>query len=144
MTRRWSRPGPQPLARDQRTADRQDRHQRRGAAWRPWRRSGRARYPQALATPGVVRRRQQRFAEAERHPRTALQIDPAYARAYTNLGALLLQKQRWSDGAAMLRQAVALDPASAEAHNNLTSAVPARAARSRTGAAASAHALPVS
>jgi len=49
-------------------------------------------------------------ADAERHFRQAIRIDPGSARAHHNLGILLLDQGRAAEASAALDRAEALDP----------------------------------
>jgi len=56
---------------------------------------------------------------AEKHWRTAIQVQPGYAEAYNNLGILLYDSRRFEEAEAACRQAIALQPGYVEAYNNL-------------------------
>ena len=56
---------------------------------------------------------------AEKHWRTAIQIQPGYAEAYNNLGILLQELRRFDEAEAAFHQAIALQPGYAEACYNL-------------------------
>ena len=59
------------------------------------------------------------FSQAEKLYRQAIELNPNYALAYTNLGSTLNDLQRYDEAEIMLRKAIELDPNNSLAHNNL-------------------------
>lgn len=63
------------------------------------------------------------MAEAERHLRQALEMDPRLPDALTNLGSVLLRQERYEESAEFSRRAVESNADFAMAHNNLALAL---------------------
>src|SRR5437764_962546 len=57
------------------------------------------------------------------HYRHALELNPNYADAYTNLGSALVAQGKFAEAAEMAEKAAALGPRSADAHACLASAL---------------------
>ncbi|OGR02793.1 MAG: hypothetical protein A2520_09505 [Deltaproteobacteria bacterium RIFOXYD12_FULL_53_23] len=57
---------------------------------------------------------------AEKHWRTAIQVQPGYAEAHYNLGILFRELKRFPEAEAAYRQAIVLQPGYGEAHYNLS------------------------
>ena len=72
----------------------------------------------AHATLGGVVQLLHKDAEAERHLRRSIELQPSYT-AYTNLGALYLRQRRWADAAAATRQALQMNASDWNAWANL-------------------------
>ncbi|MDF1591310.1 MAG: tetratricopeptide repeat protein [Desulfobacterales bacterium] len=64
-----------------------------------------------------------RTADAIRHYREALRIDPNYVDAYNNLGVVLDNQGKTADAIRHYREALRIDPNYAKAHNNLGNAL---------------------
>ncbi len=77
--------------------------------------------PQAQAT--TTPSGQADLAEAVRHYRRALKLDPEQAQAHNNLGSLLAQKGRTAEAMEHYRQAIRIAPEFASAHFNLAVAL---------------------
>ncbi len=68
---------------------------------------------------GFQLHRHNRVAEAEPFYRRALDLDPEFKEAWTNLGLAVLAQRRPEEALLCQREALRLDPDSADAHNNL-------------------------
>jgi len=70
------------------------------------------------ATLGGVLQLLGKDAEAERHLKQSIELQPSYA-GYTNLGALYYRKRRWAESAAMTRKALEINGNDWRAWSNL-------------------------
>ena len=69
---------------------------------------------------GYVFQQDKNFAEAERAYRKAIELNPSFATAYSNLGLLLHEKlNRTEEAEAAVRKAIELDPSLTKAYYNL-------------------------
>jgi tetratricopeptide (TPR) repeat protein len=75
--------------------------------------------PDALNNIGSVLCKLDRFIEAERYFRQAIEIRPNYPEAYCNLGNLLRWRGFFADSAVALRHAIKLKPNFLDAHSGL-------------------------
>lgn len=67
---------------------------------------------------GLSNLRAKNYEEAERHLRTAVQIDPAYMPAYRHLAEVLFAREKPEEALALLNKAVALEPRAAVSYYN--------------------------
>jgi len=72
----------------------------------------------AHATLGGVMQFLHTDAEAEKHLKRSIELQPSYA-AYTNLGALYYRERRWAESVAMTRKAVEINANDWRAWSNL-------------------------
>ncbi|MGL5062809.1 MAG: tetratricopeptide repeat protein, partial [Microcoleus sp.] len=68
---------------------------------------------------GNARQAQGRMDEAKNCYGKAIELDPDYAEAYTNLGTLYAQEQQWQSAIAFYQKAIALQPNLASSYRNL-------------------------
>ncbi len=68
---------------------------------------------------GNARQAQGKVEEAKNWYAKAIEIDPDFAEAYTNLGTLYAQEQEWQPAIVCYKKAIALQPNLASTHRNL-------------------------
>ncbi|MEG4217489.1 tetratricopeptide repeat protein [Microcoleus sp. Pol14C6] len=73
----------------------------------------------AYKTWGNARQAQGKVEEAKNWYAKAIEIDPDFAEAYTNLGTLYAQEQQWQSAIAFYQKAIALQPNLASTYRNL-------------------------
>jgi Flp pilus assembly protein TadD len=72
---------------------------------------------------GIIRAKQQHYAEAARHFSSAVQSDPEYADAHLNLGQSLALNQKFAEAEPHFRAAIRLKPADPLAHKHFADAL---------------------
>jgi tetratricopeptide (TPR) repeat protein len=74
---------------------------------------------EALFTLGLLEKRQGRYAEAEKYYQKAIQANPEFSEAYSNLGNLLMARRDYPGAVAAYEKAIGFDPNRAAYHYNL-------------------------
>ncbi len=74
---------------------------------------------------GNARQAQGKVEEAKNCYAKAIELDPDFAEAYTNLGTLYAQEQQWQSAIAFYQKAIALQPNLASTYRNFSSGVDA-------------------
>ena len=78
---------------------------------------------EALANLGVALRGEERWEEAERAYRRAIEIAPGLGSAYYNLGNLLSARGAWAEAESLYRRSLAANPSNVDPIYNLANAV---------------------
>jgi tetratricopeptide (TPR) repeat protein len=74
---------------------------------------------ETVFTLGLLEKRQGHYAEAEKHYQKAIQGNPGFSEAYSNLGNLLMARKDYAGAVASYEKAIDLDPERAAYHYNL-------------------------